>query len=131
MATGLKELLQAARSRTREIDAGSAAERLGAELPGGPDGALFLDVRESEELAGGRIPGSLHIPRGLIEPKAAADSPARDPAFANLERPLVIYCASGVRSILAADSLQNLGFSDVTSLAGGFAAWKAGGHPIE
>jgi rhodanese-related sulfurtransferase len=42
----------------------------------------------------------------------------------------VVYCASGVRSTLAADSLQNLGFSDVTSLAGGFAAWKAGGHPI-
>jgi rhodanese-related sulfurtransferase len=125
MATGLKELLQAARSRTREIDAGSAAELLGEE-----GGALFVDVRESEELAGGRIPGSLHIPRGLIEPKAAADSRAREPALANLNRPLVVYCASGVRSTLAADSLQNLGFSDVTSLAGGFAAWKAGGHPI-
>lgn len=126
MATGLKELLQGARSRTREIDAAEAVEVLKS-----AGGALFLDVRESEELAGGRIPGSLHIPRGLIEAKAAHDSPGRVPELSDVDHPVIVYCASGVRSLLAADSLQGLGFSDVRSLAGGFGGWKTQGHPVE
>ena len=92
---------------------------------------LFLDVRESEEIAGGRIPGALHVPRGLIEPKAAHDSPAREPRLSDFDQTIIAYCASGVRSALVADSLQVLGFSNVRSLAGGFAAWKDGGHSIE
>jgi len=126
MATGLKDLLEAARSRTRGIDAAEAAQALQGE--GAP---LFLDVRESEELAGGRIPGALHIPRGLLEPKAAHDSPLRAPELSDFDRPVIVYCASGVRSILAADSLQGLGFGDVRSLAGGFAAWNTDGRPVE
>lgn len=125
MGKGLRELLQNARSRIREIEPADAVKLLRDE-----PGALFLDVRESEELAGGVIPGSLHIPRGLLEPKAAHDSPVREPRLADFDQPVVVYCASGVRSAFAADSLQGLGYSNVTSLARGFAAWKDGGHPI-
>jgi len=126
VATGLKDLLQRARSRAREIAAAEAAE-----LMKSGDGTLFLDVRESEELAEGKIPEALHIPRGLLEPRAAQDSPARAPEFSDLDRTVIVYCASGVRSILAAESLQALGFSDARSLAGGFAAWKREGHLVE
>ena len=126
MAQGMKELLQGARSRIQEIGATDAATLMAKESE-----TLFLDVRESEELADGRIPGALHIPRGLIEPNAAHDSPARDPELSDFGRPVIAYCASGVRSAFAADSLQVLGFSNVRSLAGGFAAWQKGGHPIE
>jgi rhodanese-related sulfurtransferase len=123
---GLKELLQAARSRIQEIAPDDAVALLRQD----PE-ILFLDVRESEELAGGRIPGALHVPRGMIEPKAARDSPVREPQLSNFDRPVVTYCASGVRSVFAADSLRILGFSNVRSLAGGFGAWKDGGHPVE
>lgn len=126
MAKGMKELLEQTRARIREIGVGDAAA-----LSSGESDVLFLDVRESEELAGGRIPGALHVPRGLIEPKAAHDSPARETQLANFDRPIIAYCASGVRSALVADTLQVLGFSDVRSLAGGFGAWKDGGQPIE
>lgn len=120
---GLKDLIARAKSRIREVDVRDAAALLGS-------GALFVDVRESEELAGGRIAGALHVPRGVLEAKAAHDSPVREPALAP-ERPIVVYCASGVRSALAAETLQTLGFGDVRSLAGGFAAWTQGGHPVE
>jgi rhodanese-related sulfurtransferase len=123
---GLKELLEATRSRILEIGVPDAVVLLGNETE-----VLFLDVREAEELAGGRIPGALHIPRGLIEPKAAHDSPAREPRLSDINRLVITYCASGVRSAFAADSLQVLGFRDVRSLSGGFGAWKNGGHPIE
>ncbi len=85
---------------------------------------LVIDVREADELAGGRIPGALAIPRGLLELRIeqAADDRAR---------PLVLYCGSGTRSALAARALGELGYRDVQSLAGGFTAWKRAGLPVE
>ena len=126
MGRGLKELLDETRSRIQEIGVADAETLMKSESE-----LLFLDVRESEELAGGRISGALHVPRGVIEPKAAHDSPLREPQLSDFDRAIVVYCASGVRSALAADSLQGLGFSNVRSLAGGFGAWKNGGLPVE
>jgi molybdopterin/thiamine biosynthesis adenylyltransferase/rhodanese-related sulfurtransferase len=98
----------------REVDpAGAEAVR---------DRATFLDVREADEYAQGTIPGSLHIPRGYVELQVEGRVPDKD-------RPLVVYCAGGTRSALAAKALQELGYSDVTSMAGGFNKWKDEGRP--
>jgi len=126
MAKGMKELLAQAKGRIREVDAQAAKAALDAEPR-----TLVLDVRETEELAAGKLPGALHVPRGVLEPKAAADSPAREPAFEDAERPILVYCGSGVRSAFAADRLRELGFTRPVSLAGGFAAWKEAGLPVE
>jgi rhodanese-related sulfurtransferase len=122
----MKELIADARSRIEEIDP-EAAE---SELRGNPT-TLALDVRESEEFSLGRLPGALLIPRGILEPKAALDSPLRDSQLSDPERPIIAYCGSGARSALAAATLQQLGFSQVRSMAGGFQAWSQEGRPIE
>src|SRR5205085_7506941 len=86
------------------------------------DGARpnVIDVREADEHAQGVIPGAVHIPRGFLElriEKTVADRAA----------PVVVYCASGTRSLLAARSLGELGYTNVRSLAGGLSAWKRNG----
>jgi rhodanese-related sulfurtransferase len=121
----MKELIADARSRIEEIDP-EAAE---SELRGNP-ATLALDVREAEEFSLGHLPDALLIPRGMLEPKAALDSPARDPQLSDPERPIIAYCGSGARSALAAATLQQLGFSQVRSLAGGIEAWTQEGRPI-
>ena len=126
MPKGLKELVTEAKARITEVSV-SDSQALLEKNPA----ALMLDVREAAELAAGRIPGALHVPRGVLEPKAAADSPLREEALADLERVVLVYCASGVRSAFAADVLQVLGFSNVHSVAGGFNAWVEAGLPVE
>jgi rhodanese-related sulfurtransferase len=126
MAKGMKELVAEAKGRIREVDVATAHAERRAEPR-----TLVVDVREAEELAQGRLPGALHVPRGVLEPKAASDSPARDDAFEDPTRPILLYCASGVRSALAADALRQLGFTHVASLAGGFGAWAQAGLPVE
>jgi rhodanese-related sulfurtransferase len=126
MVTSMKELLGEAKRNIRELDPRAARAEQEAEPR-----LLVIDVRESEELASGRLPGAFHVPRGLLEPKAAPDSPARDAVFEDPERPLLLYCASGARSALAADTLRRMGFTRVSSLAGGIMAWKQAGLPVE
>ena len=122
---GFKELLAEAMSRIVEISPTDAVV-----LHGGSRGALFLDVREPEEYRAGHVLNALLVPRGVLEPKAAADSPIREPLLVDQSQLIVTYCASGARSAFAVDVLQVLGFTDVRSLAGGYAAWKRDGHPI-
>ena len=119
MAKGMRELLSAARARIKEIDTGDAARILARK-----DETLFLDVREPDEFAEGHIPGAHLLPRGLLEPRAAADSPSRDPELHDTARPIVVYCGSGARSALAALTLGELGFTNVVSMAGGMLVWK-------
>lgn len=126
LAKGLKDILAEARNRITEISVVDTRTLLEK-----PSDGLVLDVREEAELAAGRIPGALHVPRGLLEPMAAADSPMRKDALANRDQLILVYCASGVRSTLAADVLQVLGFRNVRSVAGGFNAWVEAGHPVE
>ena len=126
MAKGMKELVAEAKGRVREVDVQTAKAERDAEPR-----TLVLDVREGEEVAQGRVPGALHVPRGVLEAKAAPDSPAREEAFEDLERPILVYCGSGVRSAFAADTLQTLGFTRVASVDGGFSAWKEAGLPVE
>lgn len=85
---------------------------------------LVVDVRETvERESDGAIPGSRHVPRGLLEFKADPESPAYDDALTPTRR-LVLYCGTGGRSVLAAKTLLDMGYTDVLSLAGGYAAWR-------
>ena len=83
----------------------------------------MLDCREPNETNLGRIPGAVVIPRGTLETKIEAVVPR--------ERALIIYCAGGNRSALAADTLQQMGYTNVASMAGGWGAWVAAGGAVE
>ena len=84
---------------------------------------VLLDVREPAEVAMGRVPGAVVIARGVLESAVETRIPR--------ERPVVIYCASGNRSALAADTLQQMGYADVRSMRGGIRGWADAGGEIE
>jgi rhodanese-related sulfurtransferase len=85
---------------------------------------ILLDVRdEYERERDGVIPGSEHVSRGLLEFHADPDCPDYNPVL-KPERRIVIYCGTGGRSALAAKTLLDMGYSDVASIAGGYAAWR-------
>jgi rhodanese-related sulfurtransferase len=89
------------------------------------DAALLVDVRETvERERDGAIPGSVHAPRGLLEFQADPESPSYNKDL-QPDRRLILYCGTGGRSALAAKTLLDMGYSDVASLAGGYAAWRA------
>jgi sulfur-carrier protein adenylyltransferase/sulfurtransferase len=113
-----RELLNQVKTEIDEIDASSAAPWVeGAD-------AVFVDVRERDEWDEGHIPGAIHVPRGYLESRI-------ENAVADHSRRIVVYCASGGRSAFAAKSLEELGYDDVASLAGGFTDWKRNGFPTE
>jgi molybdopterin/thiamine biosynthesis adenylyltransferase/rhodanese-related sulfurtransferase len=89
-----------------------------------PDQTVLIDVREQNEYVQGFIPGAHWIPRGFLEIRVEDAVPNRD-------TPVVLYCAGGTRSALAARSLRELGYTDVKSMAGGFGAWKRSGYSFE
>ena len=97
----------------------------------GRDDVQFVDVRDSSELASqGKIPGAVHASRGLLEFYADPSAPYHKPELASGKR-LILYCASGGRSALAAKTLKDMGVENVTNLIGGFTAWSQAGGPIE
>ena len=108
-----RELLRRTKSEIREIPPADAEPRVGE--------ASFLDVRELDEFEQGMIPGAVFIPRGHLESQVENKIPDHD-------APIIIYCASGVRSAFAAKTLEDLGYSDVVSMAGGFSRWKNEGR---
>src|SRR5262245_50646204 len=110
-----KELIRRVKSEVREVSVDEAR----ALLPG----AGLLDVREGDEWAQGHLPGALHIPRGFLELKV-------EEALPDKSRPVVVYCAGGTRSALAARTLADLGYRQVVSLAGGYGRWKEAGQPV-
>ena len=88
------------------------------------DETLLVDVRDqAERERDGAIPDSVHVSRGLLEFKADPESPLYEPAL-RPDRRIILYCGSGGRSALAAKTLHDMGYSDVASLAGGYAAWR-------
>ena len=109
-----RELLQQVKGEIDEVDARSA-EAI--------DGAVWVDVRRHDEWDEGHIPGALHIPRGSLESRIESRVPDRS-------TPVVLYCASGERSALAAKTLGELGYEQVVSLTGGFTDWKRNGGEI-
>jgi len=96
----------------------------------GRDDVVFVDLRDVRELEHeGVIPGAVHAPRGLLEFWVDPESPYHRPVFSEGKR-LVLFCAMGWRSALAARTLQEMGLDHVSHLEGGFTAWKAAGAPV-
>jgi molybdopterin/thiamine biosynthesis adenylyltransferase/rhodanese-related sulfurtransferase len=87
------------------------------------DEVVLLDVREKEEVRAGSIEGAIIIPRGFLEFQAAEHLP-------QTESDIVVYCASGARSLLAAQVLRTMGYTRVASMAGGITRWQAAGYPV-
>jgi molybdopterin/thiamine biosynthesis adenylyltransferase/rhodanese-related sulfurtransferase len=114
-----RELLQQVRAEIDEVDAARARELLAADEP-----PLLVDIREQDEWVEGRIPGAVHVPRGHLESRIELAAPDRS-------APVVLYCAAGNRSVFAAKTLEELGYENVVSLAGGFTEWKRNGFPTE
>jgi sulfur-carrier protein adenylyltransferase/sulfurtransferase len=110
-----RELLNQAKSEIREVDTAEAETLLTA-----PD-AVALDVREADEYEQGALPNAVHIPRGFLE--LQIDNHVRPG-----DTPVVVYCAGGTRSALAAQSLQTMGYTNVVSVVGGFNKWKNEGR---
>ena len=81
---------------------------------------LLIDVREPDEYRQGHIPGSVNIPRGMLEFRIS-----NEPMLQNLTRPVIVYCKTSGRAALSVVAMQTMGFKNVISLAGGFDAWLA------
>ena len=112
------DLVREAKERIREV---TPREVLDMQRRGVD--AVYLDVREPNEWNLGHLPGAVHIPRGQLESHIEAMIPR--------DRTIVIYCARANRSALAADTLQQMGYTDVASMAEGFGGWVAAGGPVE
>jgi rhodanese-related sulfurtransferase len=117
-------LIAEAKARIENLSPAAVA----AELAGG--NVLLVDVREAEEWRQGCIPGAIHTARGMLEFYADPTSAYHRPAFDPGSR-IILYCASGGRSALAASMLQLLGYTRMAHLDGGLKAWLAAGLPIE
>ena len=93
-----------------------------------PGSAVIIDVREPQEYAAGHVPGAINIPRGVIEFKIW--SQLGSSANTELDRPLILQCQSGNRASLAAQSLQDLGFTQTTAVVMSLDDWQKAGHPF-
>jgi molybdopterin/thiamine biosynthesis adenylyltransferase/rhodanese-related sulfurtransferase len=107
-------MLAAVKRQIREVEPAEVAPRAAD--------TVMLDVREAEEYAQGAIAGAVHVARGSLELEVEGRIPDKS-------KPVVVFCAGGVRSAFAAKTLAELGYSDVASMAGGFNRWKDEGHP--
>src|SRR6185436_5267288 len=116
----LKDVKSKIRETNVEAVKKVVADRKGKAGDGNGLGPVLIDVREKDEWMEGFIPGAQWISRGFLEQRIEDKVPEKDAA-------VVLYCASGTRSVLAARSLADLGYTNVASLAGGFSAWKRAG----
>jgi len=116
------------RGEVVEIDCDELRESMSGSTP-----PVLIDVREPEERARGQVPGSLAIPAGVLErdiEKKAFTGGAGHLRDADLDRPIVLYCGGGHRSLLAGDRLVQMGFTNVHSLTGGYKAWADSGGAV-
>ena len=118
------QMVQEAKARVENL----SAEQVAAELEHG--NALLVDIREpGEQGQHGMIAGAVHAPRGMLEFYADPSSPYHRPEF-QPERRVILHCASGGRSALAADALQQLGYTNIAHLDGGLKAWVESGRSV-
>ena len=116
---GFLKLVQASKARIRETDIQTVATRLKSDA----SSFKLVDVREDEEWAEGFITGALHIGKGVIERDI-------ETAIPDKECEIILYCGGGFRSALAADVLQQMGYTRVVSMDGGWREWCAAGYPV-
>ncbi len=119
MALTAQQMVAAAKQHIEEIDIANLQNRL--------DCSLLLDVREPAEFAAGHLPGAINIPRGVLEFKIDSH-----PDFQGKQaEDIVVYCQTGGRSALATLALQQLGYAQAVSLAGGVNGWTERGLPLD
>jgi molybdopterin/thiamine biosynthesis adenylyltransferase/rhodanese-related sulfurtransferase len=121
-----QQLIKEVRSRVDEVDPSEVKQELdlGGRNGSADEAVVLVDVREQHEFEQGHLPGAVHVPRGYLESRIEGVVPDRG-------RRIVTYCATGLRSALAADTLkQQLGYEDVASMTGGFTLWRDRGYPF-
>ena len=112
-----KQITDDAKTRVREVSASEAAAQQS-------QGALLIDVRESDEFAKGHAKGAIPLSKGVLELRIEETAP-------DVATPIICYCGGGSRSALAVDNLQKMGYTNVASMSGGFKSWKVAGLPVE
>jgi len=112
------EVIRQIKQQVEQVDPAEVSEHLG-------NGIVLVDVRETEEWDRGHIPGAVHVPRGYLESRI-------DAAVGDRDKRVILYCASGQRSALAAHTLSGLlGYSNVASMTGGITLWKDRGYKVD
>lgn len=116
---GFLKVVNDAKTRVKEVDVAQTRARLSAN-----PAARLIDVREDNEWNEAHAAGAEHLGKGIIERDIEATAPDKSTE-------LILYCGGGYRSALAADVLQQMGYTNVWSMAGGWKAWKESGAPVE
>ena len=116
---GFLKVVNDAKTRIKEVTVAETRERLNANAS-----AKLIDVREDNEWDDSHAAGAIHLSKGIIERDIEATAPDKSGE-------LILYCGGGYRSALAADVLQQMGYTNVWSMAGGWKAWKESGAPVE
>jgi rhodanese-related sulfurtransferase len=125
ITVSVKDMVQQAKAEIDEVDVAGARELIEKH------GATLVDIRDIRELwRDGKVPGSRHVPRGMLEFWIDPDSPYYKDFFAG-DGPFVFMCAGGFRSALATQVAQRMGLKPVYNLIGGFGAWSKNGAPVE
>ncbi|WP_313074391.1 rhodanese-like domain-containing protein [Melaminivora sp.] len=118
MKTAL-ELVAEAKARVHELSVAEAAQAVAA-------ADVLIDVREPDEYRQGHLPGAVNMPRGLLEFQLSSN-----PACQNTDLNVLLYCKTSGRAALAACAMQDMGYRNVRSIAGGYDAWAAAGQPVQ
>ena len=122
----LMDFVRAAKAEIAEVD-GARLEAMRKERPN----LMLLDVREAGEHEQGHLEGAMLVPRGILEAASDFKYPKRVQKLVDArEQPIVLYCATGGRSAMAAATLKRMGFNEVYSLAGGIVQWEAEKRPL-
>lgn len=125
MPSTASDLVAEARAEFREL-----APR---DYSSGRGDGVLIEVREPTEFATGHLDGAINIPRGVLEFQVDADpavANVSDPTLSHKQQRIVLYCRTGGRAALAAQSLQRMGFPDVCSIVGGITGWADAGLPV-
>jgi rhodanese-related sulfurtransferase len=117
-SAGFLKLVDDAKTRVKEVTVSDTRDRLVVN-----PAARLIDVREDDEWRAGHAAGAEHLGKGIIERDIEATAPDKSTE-------LILYCGGGYRSALAADVLQEMGYTNVWSMAGGWKAWKDSGAPV-
>ena len=112
------KLVDDAKSRVREVEVAEARRKLESGK------AKLIDVREESEWEAGHARGAMHLGKGVIERDIVERVPDK-------KADLILYCGGGFRAALSADNLQKMGYTNVSSMAGGWRAWQEAGAPVE
>ncbi|HEY7419548.1 MAG TPA: rhodanese-like domain-containing protein, partial [Ktedonobacteraceae bacterium] len=122
MGDASREIMRKARQQVPEWTSVQVHNQLNGNS--GAQDIVLVDVREKHEWDDGHIPGAIHVPRGFLELEIEEAVPEKS-------KKVVLYCAGGVRSLMAGNTLQQMGYQDVVSMSGGFGQWKGNGFEFE